>query len=297
MLNPTPTLYIVGAPIGNLEDLSPRAARVLRQAPLVAAEDTRVARRLLRSLPAPPPRARLLSFHAHNWRERLAELLEALESDDVALLSDAGMPGVSDPGRELVTAAAARGVRVESVPGPSAVTAALSVSGMPADAFQFLGFLPRRRRERQTRLRQAAAAPHTLALFESPHRLRPALADIALIFGDRPIAVCRELTKLYEEVFRGTAAAALAHFDAPRGEFTLIIAGAPHESADRPDAAETAADPDAIRRFLLERRAAGVRARDAVAQTAAILNAPRNRVYQIWLEIQNNPPGNDPDLD
>ena len=297
MLNPTPTLYIVGAPIGNLEDLSPRAARVLRQAPLVAAEDTRVARRLLRSLPAPPARARLLSFHAHNWQERLAELLEALESDDVALLSDAGMPGVSDPGRELVAAAAARGVRVESVPGPSAVTAALSVSGLPADAFQFLGFLPRRRRERQTLLRQAAAAPHTLALFESPHRLRPALEDISLIYGDRPIAVCRELTKLYEEVFRGTAAAALAHFDVPRGEFTLIIAGAPAESAGRPGNAETAADPDAIRRFLLERRAAGVRARDAVAQTAAILNVPRNHVYQIWLEIQREPPGNDPDLD
>ena len=298
MLNPTPTLYVVGAPIGNLEDLSPRAARVLRQAPLVAAEDTRVARRLLHSLPAPPPQARLLSFHAHNWRERLAELLAALESDDVALLSDAGMPGISDPGRELVAAAAARGVRIESVPGPSAVTAALSVSGMPADAFQFLGFLPRRRPERQTRLRQAAAAPHTLALFESPHRLRPALADIALIFGDRPLAVCRELTKLYEEVFRGTAAEALAHFDAPRGEFTLIIAGAPTESAGRPSDAETAANDDAeIRRFLLERRAAGVRARDAVAQTATILNAPRNRVYQIWLEIRREPPANAPDLD
>ena len=137
------TLYVVGTPIGNLEDLSPRAARVLREVALVAAEDTRVTRRLLNHLEARP---RLVSFHEHNWRERLGTVLQALETGDAALVSDAGMPGVSDPGRELVAAAAARGIRVESVPGPSAVTTALAVSGLPADAFQFLGFLPRRRR-------------------------------------------------------------------------------------------------------------------------------------------------------
>ena len=204
------TLYVVGTPIGNLEDLSPRAARVLRQVPLVAAEDTRVARRLLNRLDARP---RLISFHEHNWRERLELILQAMDECDAALVSDAGMPGVSDPGRELVAAAAAKGVRIESVPGPSAVTTALAVSGMPADAFQFLGFLPRRRSERQARLRQAAASPLTLALFEAPHRLRATLEDIAAILGDRPIAVCRELTKLHEEVFRGTPSEALAHFD------------------------------------------------------------------------------------
>ena len=268
------TLYVVGTPIGNLEDLSPRAARLLREVALVVAEDTRVTRRLLNHLGVRP---RLVSFHEHNWRERLEPVLQALEEGDAALVSDAGMPGVSDPGRELVAAAAARGGRVESVPGPSAVTTALAVSGLPADAFQFLGFLPRRRRERQERLREAAASPLTLTLFEAPHRLRAALEDIALIFGERPIAVCRELTKLHEEVFRGTASAALEHFDAPRGEFALVIAGAAPEAPPEGDA-------DSIRRFLRGRRAEGVRARHAVAEAAVRFGIPKNRAYRLWLE-------------
>ena len=267
-------LYIVGTPIGNLEDLSLRAARVLREVALVAAEDTRVARRLLNHIGAHP---RLVSFHEHNWRERLEPVLQALETGDAALVSDAGMPGVSDPGRELVAAAAARGIRVESVPGPSAVTTALAVSGLPADAFQFLGFLPRRRRERQARLREASVSPLTLALFEAPHRLRATLEDIALTFGDRPIAVCRELTKLHEEVFCGTAQAALQHFDAPRGEFVLVIAGAAPE-------AQPEDDPDSVRRFLGERQAAGARSRDAVSEAVARFGIQRNRAYQLWLE-------------
>ena len=270
------TLYVVGTPIGNLEDLSPRAARVLREVALVAAEDTRVTRRLLNHLDAHP---RLVSFHEHNWRDRLEPVLQALEEGDAALVSDAGMPGVSDPGRELVAAAAARGIRIESVPGPSAVTTALSVSGLPADAFQFLGFLPRRRRERQARLREAAISPLTLALFEAPHRLRATLEDISLIFGDRPIAVCRELTKLHEEVFRGTASAALEHFDAPRGEFALVIAGAAPEASPQDDT-------NSIRHFLRERRAAGVRARDAVAEAAGRFGVSKNRAYQLWLETR-----------
>ena len=270
------TLYVVGTPIGNLEDLSARAARVLRSVALVAAEDTRVTRRLLNYLDAHP---RLLSFHEHNWRERLEPILQALEEGDAALVSDAGMPGVSDPGRELVAAAAAKGVRIESVPGPSAVTTALSVSGMPADAFQFLGFLPRRRSERQAHLRQAAASPLTLALFEAPHRLRATLEDIAAILGDRPIAVCRELTKLHEEVFRGTPSEALERFDSPRGEFVLVIAGAAPEAPPEDDA-------DSIRLFLLERRLAGIRARDAVAEAADRFSVSKNRAYQLWLETR-----------
>lgn len=276
------TLYVVGTPIGNLEDLSPRASRVLREVALVAAEDTRVARRLLNHLETRP---RLISFHEHNWRERLEPVLQVLEEGDVALVSDAGMPGISDPGRELVAAAAVRDVRIESVPGPSAVTTALSVSGLPAGAFQFLGFLPRRRRERQARLREAAASPITLALFEAPHRLRATLEDIALVFGQRPIAVCRELTKLHEEVFRGTASAALEHFDAPRGEFALVIAGAAPDSRIRGNDG-TAGDADGIRSFLRERRAAGVRARDATAEAADRFGVSKNRAYQFWLEIR-----------
>ena len=268
------TLYVVGTPIGNLEDLSPRAARVLREVALVAAEDTRVTRRLLNRLDAHP---RLISFHEHNWRERLEPILQALKEGDAALVSDAGMPGVSDPGRELVAAAAAKSVRIESVPGPSAVTTALAVSGLPADAFTFLGFLPRRRSERQARLREAAACPLTLVLFEAPHRLRATLEDIAAILGDRPIAVCRELTKLHEEVFRGTPSEALAHFATPRGEFVLVIAGAAPEPPPEDD-------PDSIRRFLSQRRAAGVGSRDAVAEAASRFGIPRNRAYQYWLE-------------
>ena len=278
------TLYVVGTPIGNLEDLSPRAARVLREAALVAAEDTRVTRRLLSHLGARP---RLLSFHEHNWRERLEQVLQALEQGDVALVSDAGMPGVSDPGRELVAAAAVRGVRIESVPGPSAVTTALALSGLPADAFQFLGFLPRRRRERQERLREAAGSPLTLVLFEAPHRLRASLEDISDIFGGRSIAVCRELTKLHEEVFRGTASEALDHFQSPRGEFSLVLAGAaPEESPGVSQVVPTEAGCAEIRSFLVGRQAAGTRARDAVAEAADRFSIPKNRAYRLWLETR-----------
>ena len=277
------TLYVVGTPIGNLEDLSPRAARVLGEVSLVAAEDTRVARRLLNHLGARP---RLLSFNEHNWRERLEPVLRALADGDVALVSDAGMPGVSDPGRELVAAAATHGFRVESVPGPSAVTTALAVSGLPADAFQFLGFLTRRRRERQRLLHEAAASPLTQVAFEAPHRLRATLEDVALAFGDRPVAVCRELTKLHEEVFRGSAPEALEHFQSPRGEFVLVIAGAAQAPGVSP-AADV--DGEALRRFLSKRRAAGVRSRDAVSEAAELFNIPRNRAYQAWLETRTPP--------
>ena len=275
------TLYVVGTPIGNLEDLSPRAARVLREVALVAAEDTRVTRRLLNHLGTRP---RLISFNEHNWRQRLEPVLQALEQGDAALVSDAGMPGVSDPGRELVAAAAGRGIRVESVPGPSAVTTALAISGLPADAFLFLGFLPRRRRERQDRLREAAASPFTIALFEAPHRLQATLSDIALVFGGRPIAVCRELTKLHEEVYRGAAADALEHFDAPRGEFVLVLAGAPAQDSDDEPSPDASQD---IRNFLLERRRAGARGREAVADAAARFGIPKNRAYQLWLETRD----------
>ena len=271
-------LFVVGTPIGNLEDLSPRAARVLREASLVAAEDTRVTRRLLNHIGARP---KLVSFHEHNWRDRLESVLHALEDGNAALVSDAGMPGVSDPGRELVAAAAARGFRVESVPGPSAVTTALAVSGMAADAFQFLGFLPRRRKERQERLREAVGSPLTMVLFEAPHRVSATLEDISLVVGERPIAVCRELTKLHEEVFRGTAAAALEHFGAPRGEFALVIAGAAPVSAPEDDVG-------AVRLFLVESRAAGTRAKDAVDEAVVRFGISKNRAYDLWLETRGD---------
>ncbi len=281
---PAGTLYVVGTPIGNLEDLSPRAARVLGQVSLVAAEDTRVARRLLAHLGIHP---RQLSFNEHNWSQRLDSVLGALEQGDVALVSDAGMPGISDPGRELVAAAAARGIRVESVPGPSAVTTALSVSGLPADAFQFLGFLPRRRRERLSALGEAATSPLTLVLFEAPHRLRATLEDIAATFGDRPVAVCRELTKLYEEVFRGTPSNALEHFQSPRGEFVIVLAGAPANEGSDATAPEELFE---LQKFLVEMRAEGVPARQAVSEASSRFGIPRNRAYQLWLESASSSP-------
>ena len=220
------TLYIIGTPIGNLEDLSPRGARVLAQVGLIAAEDTRVTRRLLSHLGIRVP---TLSYHQHNWRTRLPQVIKSLEDRDVALVCDAGMPVVSDPGSELVSHAASAGFPVEVVPGPSALTAALAVSGFSADAFTFLGFLPPRRRDRRQRLKSVAQLPMTLALFEAPHRLQALLGDVLEVLGDRQVALCRELTKIDEEVYRGNVSQALEHSQAPRGEYVVIIQGAPEQ--------------------------------------------------------------------
>jgi 16S rRNA (cytidine1402-2'-O)-methyltransferase len=256
----------------------------LGQAGLVAAEDTRVTRRLLNHLGLHP---NLTSFHQHNFQQKLDLLLRALEEGDVALVTDAGMPGVSDPGAELVARAASAGFPVESVPGPSAVTTALAVSGLPGDAFEFLGFLPRRRKDRQARLEECVAAKPTLVLFEAPHRVRATLADVQQVFGDRPLAVCRELTKMHEEVFRGTGAQALEHFANPRGEFVLVIAGAGEDSGPGQDTRPEDLDAE-IRRFLLGLKNSGVRTKDAVAQAAAAYGLPKNRVYRLWLEASRD---------
>ena len=273
------TFYVVGTPIGNLGDVSGRAARVLAAVDLIAAEDTRVTRRLLNHLGLRTP---LVSCHRHNWPARLPLLLQALESGEVALVTDAGMPGVRDPGAEVTAAVAAAGFPVEVIPGPSAVTAALAVAGMPADSFLFLGFLPRRRKERQAALAAVAALPYTLVIFEAPHRLRPALADLQATLGDRQIAVCRELTKFHQEVWRGDIAGALDYFATPRGEFVLVVAGCPVI----PAATAAAADWDMARRQLAERMAAGLRARDAVAAVTAATGLPRREVYRLWLELK-----------
>lgn len=280
-------LYVIGTPIGNLEDITVRAARVLSSVPLVAAEDTRVTRRLLAHLDAKP---RLLSCHEHNWRRQLPRLLDALAEGDVALVTDAGSPAVSDPGAGLVAAVAASGYDVVSVPGVSAVTAALAVAGFPADRFVFLGFLPRRRSERIASLTEAGRLGQTLALFEAPHRLRATLADIAEALNDPPLAVCRELTKLHEEVWRGTASAALTHFTQPRGEFTIVVGpGAPATDEGPPQQDQLL---QTARLGLAQRRAARMRGRDAVAQVVAATGLPRRAVYALWIETgRESPPG------
>ncbi len=269
------TLYVVGTPIGNLEDITLRAARTLAEVSLVAAEDTRVTRRLLNHLSLRVP---VVSCNEHNWPQRLPELLAALEGGDVALVTDAGMPSVSDPGSAVVAEVAAKGHAVAAVPGPSAVTTALAVSGMPADSFLFAGFLPRRQRDRRARLSQLQSQQETLVFFEAPHRLRGTLNDMLATLGDRQIAVCRELTKLYEEVFRGEVSAALEHFAAPRGEFVLVVAGAEPNAQPQREG-----DRDEAQRLISELRQAGARSRDAVAQVAATTGLPRREVYQLWV--------------
>ena len=283
-----PTLYIVGTPIGNLEDLTPRAARILSEVALVAAEDTRVTRRLLSHLGIRP---KTTSFHQHNWREKLDSVLDELAEGDVALVTDAGMPGISDPGSELVVAASNAGFKVEVVPGPSAVTAALALSGFAGDAFSFLGFLPRRKKDRQLSLRGSLASAVPLVIFEAPHRLRATLADMDAVFGDRALAVCRELTKLHEEVFRGTAAEALEHFDSPRGEVVIVIQGKLTETdADGlANAEDQVSIEEELRRQLSDFKQDGVRAKDAVAMVAEATGLAKNRVYQVWVELGREP--------
>jgi 16S rRNA (cytidine1402-2'-O)-methyltransferase len=279
------TLFVVGTPIGNLEDLTVRAARVLGQVQLVAAEDTRVTRRLLSHLGI---RVSLVSYHEHNQRARIPQLLEALESGDVALVSDAGMPAVSDPGSDLVSSAAAAGFRVEPVPGVSALTTALAASGLTADAFLFLGFLPRRSKERRQCLRAASSLPLTLVAFEAPHRLRATLRDMLEELGDREAAVCRELTKLHEEVFRGLLSQAVEHFQAPLGELVLVVQGAPEEASP---ASPPPAQLEEARQQLSRLRGARTRAKEAVAQVAGSLDLPKNTVYRLWLETARRDQG------
>ena len=219
------TLYVVATPIGNLEDITLRALRILKTVPLVAAEDTRVTRTLFRAHDIHTP---LASFHEFTSPTRRGRLVERLAEGDVALVSDAGTPGVSDPGFPLIRDALSAGHEVVPVPGASSVIAALVASGLPTHAFCFLGFLPRTAAGRRKLFEQHVESEMTLIVFESPHRVQKALADLVATFGpDRPIAIGRELTKHFEEVFRGTASAAHDHFvqHPPRGEFTIVIGG------------------------------------------------------------------------
>jgi 16S rRNA (cytidine1402-2'-O)-methyltransferase len=270
------TLYLVGTPIGNLEDITLRALRILKEVTLIAAEDTRRARVLARRYEIKTP---ITSYFEGNKLTKLETVLGALETGDVALISEAGMPGLSDPGYELIRAAIERSYPVVPVPGPSAPATALVVSGLPSDRFLYLGFLPRRRSERRQLLAQVAKERHTLVAFETPHRLRESLADIEALLGDRRMAVCRELTKLHEEVWRGTVAGARAHFDQvdPRGEFTLVIGGAA-EGSER-------WDEEQVQAALEELLAQGMRRPTAARRIAAVSGWSRAEVYKLGLRI------------
>lgn len=217
-------LYIVPTPIGNLEDITVRALRVLRSASLIAAEDTRHSRKLLNHYDI---KTRLTSYHEHNERSKAAELIAALDFGDVAIITDAGTPGISDPGHEVITQALAAGIRVIALPGANAITTALIASGLPTNAFRFYGFPPRKAGELREYLRERAAYPETLIFYESPNRLLKTLAVMRDVLGDRQAAVGLELTKLFEEFARGTISELIAHFQREpiRGEVTLVVHG------------------------------------------------------------------------
>jgi 16S rRNA (cytidine1402-2'-O)-methyltransferase len=269
-----PTLYIVSTPIGNLEDITLRALRVLGEVGLIAAEDTRVTRRLLTRYDIDTP---LTSYHEHNKLAKIPDLLAKLEGIDIALVSDAGTPGVNDPGQELVMAAASTGHDVIGIPGASAITTAIAVSGIAMEGFVYLGFLPRNSGERQRLLKSVISERRSLVLFETPHRLKATLKDAQAVLGDRELAVCRELTKLYEETYRGTISEASEHFDNPRGEFTLMISGA---TSDDENAPKVDARP-----LLEELHRQRVSARDAVAQISEATGLGRRELYRIWVEL------------
>ncbi len=288
------TLYLVATPIGNLEDITLRALRVLKEAALIAAEDTRTARKLLTHFDIHTP---LTSYFEHTKLKKLDALLAALERGDVAVISEAGMPGLSDPGYELVRAALAGGFRVAPIPGASALTAALVASGLPTDQFVYLGFLPRQKSARRKFLRTVADESRTLIAFEAPHRVRAALDDIAATLGDRQICVARELTKMFEEFFRGTVGEAQKHFaaHAPRGEFTLVIGG--KRTGDRQqttensgqwavDSGQRAVDSGQwsdkrVREEVNARIAAGLSRPQAVKQVAREAGRERREVYRV----------------
>ncbi|MCH7999386.1 MAG: 16S rRNA (cytidine(1402)-2'-O)-methyltransferase [Chloroflexi bacterium] len=273
-----PTLYVVATPIGNLEDVTLRALRVLREVSLIAAEDTRTTRKLLAHYDI---RARLVSYNEHNKAARTPRLLAALREGDVALVSEGGTPVISDPGQDLVTAALEAEFTVTPIPGPSAVTAALAVSGLSTRQFTYLGFLPRRAGERRRLFASLRDDPRTIVAFESPHRLLRGLSDMHAEWGERRIAVCRELTKLFEEVFRGSISEALEHFaDRPRGEFTLVVEGSTGPAAP---------DMEEVRRDLRQRRSDGEPAKRAVAEVAQRYGMPHRQVYRMWLELVTDP--------
>jgi len=267
-------LYIVATPIGNLEDVTLRALRTLREVKLIAAEDTRKTRRLLTTYNIKTP---MTSYHEHNKRAKLNYMLDCLEKGDVALVSEAGMPGISDPGYELIVAANQQGIPVVPIPGPSAVITALVVSGLPADRFLYIGFLPHKSGARKHILESIVDEYSTIIVLESPHRLLAALNDMLLVLGDRKLAVCRELTKIHEEVFRGTISQAIKHFTEPKGEFTLVIEG--KKEKEKPELTKD------IEQKLHYMYLSGKTAREAIASVAGETGLSKKELYRAWLRL------------
>lgn len=273
------TLYLVATPIGNLDDISARALQVLDGVHLIAAEDTRQTTKLLQRFDI---HTQMISYHEHSKAGTLSRILEKLEEGDIALVSDAGTPALNDPGYMLVRAALEAGHEVSPIPGACAPVAALVASGLPTDAFLYLGYLPRKKAERRRLLDEVSRLPYTLVLLETPHRLLSALEDIQAVLGDREVAVARELTKLHEEIFRGKLSAARASFTdrPPRGEFTLVLAGCPSQEARW--------SAERVRAALDEARSRGGAASRVAREVAAISGWSKSEVYALLTEMQSH---------
>lgn len=267
------TLYLVPTPIGNLGDISRRAAEVLGEVDLIAAEDTRVTLKLLNHLGLKKP---LVSYYRHNTEPAGEQIVERLlAGEDVALVTDAGTPAVSDPGEDLVALCAQRGVTVTALPGPCALVTALSVSGLPTGRFTFEGFLPMNKKNRRAQLKGLTAEERTMIFYEAPHKLLATLADLKETFGpDRRIALCRELTKLHEEILRTTLAQALTYYEgqSPRGEYVLVVEGVRPQNEERASLEEALEQVEALCKQGLSRK-------DAVKETAKALGLSRNELY------------------
>jgi 16S rRNA (cytidine1402-2'-O)-methyltransferase len=272
------TLYIVGTPIGNLEDMTFRAIQVLRDVSAIAAEDTRHTGKLLQHFQISTPQ---ISYHDHNRRSRLPDILNRLQQGQaIALVTDAGMPGISDPGYDLVKACADAEVPVVPIPGPSAVITALSAAGLPTDRFAFEGFLPPKGQERRDRLESLKSESRTLVFYEAPHRLQQTLQDFETAFGgDREIVLARELTKLHEEFWRGTVTEAIAHYTQREayGEFTLVLAGA--------TIAPFVLSEEALKAELQHLIEQGISRSQASRQLAQQTSLPRRQLYQLALTL------------
>lgn len=276
------TLYIVATPIGNLEDITLRALRILKEVSLIAAEDTRTTSKLLRRHNIHTP---LVSYYEDNSQSRIPYILKRLEDGNVALVSDAGMPSIRDPGQNLIKAAVSAGIPIVPIPGPSALTTALAASDLSADQCLFLGFLPSRRPQRRKVLEQAAQSTHTIVLFEAPHRLRLSLDDMSNILGhNRRVTVCREMTKLHEEIYHGTLFQAAEYFKQPRGEFTIVVAGNnPTKTAFETSTKDVLMDIRAL-------KASGIPVKEAMAWMAQRHKISRRMTYQIWLGLDSDTP-------
>ncbi len=276
-------LFLISTPIGNLEDISPRALETLRAVSLVAAEDTRTAKQLLNHFEIHTP---VTSFFEHSKQHKLNHILDALEKNNVAVISEAGTPGINDPGYELVREAIARGHRVSPIPGASAVLTALVASGLSANAFYYVGFLPREPQARRKFLRELVRERETIVAFETPHRLRDALKDLENIFGGaRKICVARELTKKFEEFQRGTIGEVREHFEKNevRGEFTLVIEGQnPEHRIQNTEKADW--DDARVRKELRALLKKGVPRTEAVKRIANASGRERRAVYELTLE-------------